>query len=87
MLADPNTILESYDLDILDLSEIGTIFAEKTKNSDLPVKPVDVAIIGAGYTGLSTALHAALKGLTAHVVEAQHIGYGGSGRNVGLILV
>ena len=35
MLADPNTILESYDLDILDLSEIGTIFAEKTKNSDL----------------------------------------------------
>ena len=35
MLADPHTILESYDLDILDLYEIGTIFAEKTNNSDL----------------------------------------------------
>ncbi|MDC3090507.1 tRNA (adenosine(37)-N6)-threonylcarbamoyltransferase complex ATPase subunit type 1 TsaE [Paracoccaceae bacterium] len=35
MLADPNIILKSYDLDILDLSEIGMIFAEKTKNSDL----------------------------------------------------
>ena len=62
-----------------------TLEEGETKNSDLPVKPVDVAIIGAGYTGLSTALHAALKGLTAHVVEAQHIGYGGSGRNVGLV--
>ena len=35
MLADPNTILESSDLDILDVSEIGTIFAEHTKNGDL----------------------------------------------------
>jgi glycine/D-amino acid oxidase-like deaminating enzyme len=46
---------------------------------------VDVAIVGAGYTGLSTALHAAEKGLSAHVIEAQQIGYGGSGRNSGLV--
>ena len=35
MLANPNSILESFDLDILDLSEIGTIFGEHTKNGDL----------------------------------------------------
>jgi len=45
----------------------------------------DVAIVGAGYTGLSTALHAAERGLDCHVLEAQQIGYGGSGRNVGLV--
>ncbi|MEX0281682.1 MAG: NAD(P)/FAD-dependent oxidoreductase [Arenibacterium sp.] len=46
---------------------------------------VDVAIIGGGFTGLSTALHCAERGLSAHVLEAHHIGYGGSGRNVGLV--
>lgn len=45
----------------------------------------DVAIVGGGYTGLSTALHCAERGLSAHVLEANHIGYGGSGRNVGLV--
>lgn len=46
---------------------------------------VDVAIVGGGYTGLSTALHAAEKGLSACVLEARQIGFGGSGRNVGLL--
>lgn len=46
---------------------------------------VDVAIVGGGFTGLSTALHCAEVGLSAHVLEARHIGYGGSGRNVGLV--
>ncbi|MFA3916195.1 NAD(P)/FAD-dependent oxidoreductase [Ruegeria hyattellae] len=46
---------------------------------------VDVAIVGAGYTGLSTALHAAEAGLSAQVIEARQIGHGGSGRNVGLV--
>ena len=46
---------------------------------------VDVAIIGGGFTGLSTALHCSLAGLACHVIEAKHIGYGGSGRNVGLV--
>jgi glycine/D-amino acid oxidase-like deaminating enzyme len=45
----------------------------------------DVAIIGGGYTGLSTALHGAEKGLDCHVLEARTIGFGGSGRNVGLV--
>ena len=46
---------------------------------------VDVAIVGGGFTGLSTALHCAEKGLSCHVIEANHIGFGGSGRNVGLV--
>jgi len=45
----------------------------------------DLAIVGGGFTGLSTALHAAAKGLDACVLEARQIGYGGSGRNVGLV--
>ena len=55
---------------------------EETFRSDLDV---DVAIIGGGYTGLSTALHCAESGLHAHVLEAEHIGFGGSGRNCGLV--
>lgn len=45
---------------------------------------VDVAIIGGGYTGLSTAYHLGRKfGLSAHVLEANKIGWGCSGRNGG----
>jgi len=45
----------------------------------------DLVIIGGGFTGLSAALHAAQDGAQVLVVEARHIGYGGSGRNVGLV--
>ena len=45
----------------------------------------DLAIIGGGYTGLSTALHAAERDIDCHVLEARQIGHGGSGRNVGLV--
>lgn len=43
----------------------------------------DVIVIGAGYTGLSTALHLARRGVDVVVVEAQESGWGGSGRNAG----
>jgi len=46
---------------------------------------LDVAVIGGGFTGLSTALHCAEKGMSAHVVEAEQLGFGGSGRNCGLV--
>ena len=45
----------------------------------------DVAIVGGGFTGLSTALHLAQKDISCHVFEAKKIGFGGSGRNVGLV--
>ena len=45
----------------------------------------DVVIIGAGYTGCSAALHLAEMGKKAVVVEACEVGFGGAGRNVGLV--
>lgn len=48
---------------------------------------VDVAIIGAGYTGLSCALHLAREqGIHAHVFEANQTAWGCSGRNAGFVL-
>ena len=45
----------------------------------------DVAIVGGGYTGLSAALHLAEAGVKVVLLEAKEIGFGGAGRNVGLI--
>src|ERR1700737_1641667 len=45
----------------------------------------DVAIIGAGYTGLSAAHHIARSGLVPVVREANCPGWGASGRNGGVI--
>ncbi|WP_022702941.1 NAD(P)/FAD-dependent oxidoreductase [Pseudorhodobacter ferrugineus] len=45
----------------------------------------DVCIVGAGYTGLSAALHLARAGLDVVVVEAQRVGFGASGRNGGQV--
>lgn len=46
---------------------------------------VDVLIIGAGYTGLSTALHLAESGTNVCVLEANEPGWGASGRNGGQV--
>jgi len=46
---------------------------------------VSVAIVGGGFTGISAALYAAEAGMTVALVEANEIGFGGSGRNAGLV--
>lgn len=45
----------------------------------------DVVVIGGGFTGCSAALHLAEGGARVLLLEAQSIGHGGSGRNVGLV--
>ena len=47
----------------------------------------DVAVIGAGYTGLSAALHLARHGVDVRVVDAGRPGGGASGRNGGFCCV
>ena len=46
---------------------------------------VDVAILGAGYTGLSAALTLAERGYRVAVLEAHRTGFGASGRNGGQV--
>jgi glycine/D-amino acid oxidase-like deaminating enzyme len=45
----------------------------------------DVAVVGAGITGLSTALHLAEQGAKVVVLEAEQPGWGASGRNGGQV--
>src|SRR2546427_9792124 len=47
---------------------------------------VDVAIIGAGFTGLSAARALAKRGATVAVLESETIGWGASSRNGGMVL-
>ncbi|OYV35062.1 MAG: FAD-dependent oxidoreductase [Acidocella sp. 20-61-6] len=47
---------------------------------------VDAAIIGGGITGVSAALHLAERGYRVALLEAEHIGWGASGRNGGQAL-
>lgn len=46
----------------------------------------DVCIVGAGYAGLSAALHLAAAGTRVVVLEAEIPGFGGSGRNGGQVI-
>jgi gamma-glutamylputrescine oxidase len=61
--------------------------------ADLPWRPAlagtrqcDVCVVGAGYAGLSTALHLAARGYDVVALEAGRIGDRASGRNSGFVL-
>jgi glycine/D-amino acid oxidase-like deaminating enzyme len=51
-----------------------------------PHEAVDLAIVGGGFLGLSTALHAARSGLIVRVLEARDLGEGASGLNGGQVI-
>ncbi len=46
----------------------------------------DVCVVGAGFTGISAALHLAERGLRVVVLEAHRVGWGASGRNGGQVV-
>jgi len=58
---------------------------EDSPLAPLPEK-VDVAVIGAGFTGLSAARTLARQGVRVAVLEANTIGWGASSRNGGMVL-
>lgn len=46
----------------------------------------DLLVVGGGFAGLSTALHAAEAGLSVVLIEAHRIAWGASGRNAGFVV-
>lgn len=72
------------------MSDIGSLY--ETDDTPTPTWPylcqqtyADVAIIGGGLTGISTALHLAREGVSTVVLESHTPGYGASGRNGGQV--
>ena len=62
-----------------------------TARAAVPTPPLDgdrrvsVAVVGGGFTGLSTALHLAGQGVDVTLIEAHEPGWGASGRNGGQV--
>ena len=64
--------------------------ATANRQTDYPIlqgtESADICIVGAGFTGVATALNLAERGYSVAVVEANRIGWGASGRNGGQVI-
>lgn len=76
---------------VASVRDVGSLWGSVTP--DGPVCPplegdttADAVVIGAGFTGLSTALHLHRAGVHAVVLEAAEPGWGASGRNNGQVI-
>lgn len=74
-----------------DNGHVGSYYAASANPA--PVRPAlegefltDICVVGAGYSGLSTALHLLERGYKVAVVEGAKVGWGASGRNGGQIV-
>lgn len=86
--------IETTDLSRPGAAHVDSYWAATAGDEVSGAEPVradidtDLAIIGGGYTGLSAAYHLARDlGIKAHVLEANRIGWGCSGRNGGFASV
>jgi glycine/D-amino acid oxidase-like deaminating enzyme len=73
----------------LDTSLQESIWAETAPPVHFPILEgkirAQVAVIGGGYTGCVAALRLAGRGVDVVLLEGKEIGWGGSGRNSGLV--
>jgi glycine/D-amino acid oxidase-like deaminating enzyme len=65
---------------------LGTVSERVSGTTGAIAEKVDVAIVGAGFCGLSAALHLAKRGVRVAVLEAETFGWGASCRNGGMVL-
>jgi glycine/D-amino acid oxidase-like deaminating enzyme len=63
-----------------------TVAEPVSGSSGAPAENVDVAIVGAGFCGLSAARTLARRGVSVATLEAETIGWGASCRNGGMVL-
>jgi glycine/D-amino acid oxidase-like deaminating enzyme len=71
------------------------VFWQREREALEPISPVDqtfpdevdVAVIGAGVTGLAAARNLARGGASVAVFDTHHVGWGASGRNGGMVSV
>ena len=75
-----------------DASEHTASYFAATRNDATNYPPLrgthrfDVAVVGAGYTGVSTALYLAERGYDVALLESHRVGWGASGRNGGQLI-
>ena len=61
--------------------------SERVQGATGPLlESVDVAVVGAGFCGLSAARALAKRGMRVAVLEAETLGWGASSRNGGMVL-
>lgn len=70
----------------LDSYYLATAIGQRARPQLKGARKADVCVVGAGYTGLSCALHLAKAGLKVIVLEAEVAGFGASGRNGGQVI-
>jgi len=78
-------MIENESLFIADSLWSATANSKITCNALIGDKETEIAIIGAGYTGLSAALHLSEKNKNIVVLDSENPGWGASGRNGGQV--